>query len=248
MEGGGRLRPRLLFAVVEACGGKIDDRVRAVAAAVELIHCASLVHDDLPAFDNAPLRRGKPSIQQRYGEAAAVLAGDGLILGAFAILAGLQGVEERVVSDLVRILSHAAGMPAGATAGQGWELEAASTLDIEAYHQAKTGAMFEAATMCGAVLIGRDPEPFRRFGALYGRAYQLIDDIRDATGTALVDGKLAGRDATLGRPNAVHREGLAESRAALQQTIEQAKTALPDCPRRAVLIAAADALLAKIEE
>ena len=248
LEGGSRLRPRLLFNVVKACGASVDEKGFGAGAAIEMVHCASLVHDDLPTFDNAPVRRGKPAVHRRYGEAAAILAGDALILGAFTVLAEIGREGDFDALPLVRILARSAGTPGGATAGQGWELEEPTAIDLAQYHEAKTGAMFECATMFGAILAGRDPGAFRLFGNLYGKAYQLIDDILDATGANMIGGKLAHRDAELGRPNTVHKIGLEKSRCELAATLEKAKAALPPCPHPSILTTTADALLAKIDE
>jgi geranylgeranyl diphosphate synthase type II len=124
LPGGARIRPTILMSVAMACG---DDQPRitdAAAAALEVIHCASLVHDDLPCFDDADTRRGKPSVHRAYSEPLAVLTGDSLIILAFEILARQAGIDARRAAELILILSRRTGMPGGICAGQGWESEA----------------------------------------------------------------------------------------------------------------------------
>ena len=157
LPGGARIRPTILMAVAQACG---DDRpavTDAAAAALELVHCASLVHDDLPCFDDADLRRGKPSVHRAHSEPLAVLTGDSLIVLAFDTLGRIDRGDAARALDLVRCLSAHSGMPGGICAGQGWESEA--QIDLRAYHRAKTAALFMAATEMGAISAGQEPEP-----------------------------------------------------------------------------------------
>ncbi len=142
--GGARIRPTILTSVAMACGDDKPDLTDAAASALELIHCASLVHDDLPCFDDADMRRGKPSVHKAYSEPLAVLTGDSLIVLAFEILARRSSLAPDRVAQLIMILSQRTGMPGGICAGQGWESEA--EIDLSAYHQAKTGALFIAAS------------------------------------------------------------------------------------------------------
>jgi geranylgeranyl diphosphate synthase, type II len=157
MSGGARIRPTILLSVAKACGDDRPALADAAAAALELIHCASLVHDDLPAFDNADLRRGRPSVHRAHGEPLAILAGDSLIVLAFEVLARAAGDQPLRALRLVQILAQRTGMPGGICAGQGWESE--SVVNLSAYHQAKTGALFIAATQMGALAAGQEPEP-----------------------------------------------------------------------------------------
>jgi geranylgeranyl diphosphate synthase type II len=129
----------------------------AAATAIELIHCASLVHDDMPCFDNADIRRGKPTVHRAYGEPLALLTGDTLIVAAFEVLARAAATDPERAVTLIRILGESTGMPGGICAGQGWESE--DKIDLSAYHRAKTGALFTAATRMGAAARARSPTP-----------------------------------------------------------------------------------------
>lgn len=244
LGGGGRLRPRLCLAVAHAAGVSDFDLPATAGTAIELIHCASLVHDDLPCFDDAPLRRGLPSVQRAFGEALAVLCGDALLLGAFDLLAEAAEREPLAGGRLVRLLARAAGTPAGMTAGQAWEGE--PEVDWRRYHDAKTASLFEAAVMMGALTAGDDPERWRALGLAVGRAYQILDDLRDHLGAPEALGKPAGRDADLGRPNAVRALGLEEARALLKQACASARAAIPACPGHARLDSYLGDLFAKL--
>src|SRR6056297_4067603 len=144
VPGGARIRPTILLSVAGACGDDCPGMSDAAAAALELIHCASLVHDDLPCFDDADTRRGKPSVHRAYSEPLAVLAGDSLIVLAFDVLTRAGEEDAGRALRLMRLLARQTGMPHGICAGQGWESEA--KIDLAAYHRAKTGALFVAAT------------------------------------------------------------------------------------------------------
>ncbi|MBU2407712.1 MAG: polyprenyl synthetase family protein, partial [Gammaproteobacteria bacterium] len=204
--GGARIRPQLCLAVASACGDDDPLLSDAVACAIELLHCASLVHDDLPCFDNAPTRRGRASVHYAYGQSLAVLAGDALIVLAFRTLAdGAVRSPERL-AGLIAMVAASAGTPFGAVAGQAWECE--PKVNLQDYQRAKTGALFAAACMGGAQAAGADPAPWRGFGDWLGEAYQAADDIRDAMGEPFVLGKPAGRDVALMRPSAATELGL----------------------------------------
>jgi geranylgeranyl diphosphate synthase type II len=228
---GARIRPRLCLAVALACGER-DNRVpTAAAVAIELLHCASLVHDDLPCFDDADTRRGRPSVHRAFGEPLAVLSGDALIVLAFQTLARLPATA-RLGSVLLSV-SAGVGTPWGIVAGQAWECE--PLVDLSHYHRLKTGALFAAATMAGAAAAGVDPGPWRALGEGIGEAFQVADDIRDATSTADEMGKPAGRDDALDRPSAVRQFGLNGALLRLEQLIGEAVAAIPDCPGSAEL-------------
>ncbi|MCX7289175.1 MAG: polyprenyl synthetase family protein [Rhodobacterales bacterium] len=233
MSGGARIRPTILLSVALACG---DDRPAlsdAAAVALELIHCASLVHDDLPAFDNADLRRGKPSVHRAYGEPLAILAGDSLIVLAFEVLARAGTVAPDRALRLVLALAQRTGMPGGICAGQGWESE--PTVNLAAYHRAKTGALFVAATQLGAISAGQEPEPWEELGARIGEAFQVADDLKDALLTAEETGKPAGQDAAHGRPNAVALMGVQGAVRHLKDILGGAIASIPSCPGEARL-------------
>jgi len=183
-------------------------------AAIELIHCASLVHDDLPCFDDAELRRGRPSVQSAWGEATAVLVGDQLIIQAFAEVARSPRMSV-VLANATRAL----------VAGQA--LEGEKEVDIARYHRAKTGSLFACAAALGAISAGTDPSPWRAFGLAFGEAYQAADDIDDVVGEPQRLGKPIGQDALLGRPNLVARRGVDGSRRRLRGLIAEASERAP---------------------
>ncbi len=230
---GARIRPRLCLAVALACGDDQPELSNAAAAAIELLHCASLIHDDLPCFDDAPLRRGKPSVHAAFGEALAVLAGDALIVHAFATLARAGGAVPSRLAALVTTVAQAVGMPSGIVAGQGWEAE--EDVELARYHRAKTGALFVGAAISGAVAAGHDPTPWRTLGERLGEAYQVADDIRDAAGTTAELGKPVGRDVVLGRRSAASELGLRGAIARLDELVAEAIAAIPPCPGAAAL-------------
>ncbi|MDH2308671.1 polyprenyl synthetase family protein [Methylobacterium brachiatum] len=237
--GGHRIRPRLCLSVAQACGDDDPASSEAAAAAIELLHCASLVHDDLPCFDDAPLRRQKPTVHVAYGEPIAVLAGDALIVLAFETLARAGGPYPVRLGRLVGLLGRAAGSPSGIAAGQAWESEA--HISLSDYQQAKTGALFAAATVLGAAAAGSDPEPWRRLGECLGEAYQVADDLRDVACRQEEIGKPAGRDATLGRPNAAALLGTDGALDRLARLTRDAVAAIPACPGLAQLKAEIEA-------
>lgn len=206
--GGARVRPRLCLEVARA-SGVTSDLAYAAAASVELLHCASLVHDDLPCFDDGETRRGRPSVHRVYGEAMAVLVGDGLIVAAFETLTrALAARPEIGLAPLLALLA-AAGARRGLVAGQAWELE--KEVDVAAYHRAKTASLFEASAELGALVSGVPASPFASFGRTFGMAYQLADDVADVLGDPALLGKPTGRDQELGRPTAMRNVATAEA-------------------------------------
>jgi geranylgeranyl diphosphate synthase type II len=235
--GGHRIRPHLCLAVSAACGDAFPGSTDAAAAAVELLHCASLVHDDLPCFDDAGMRRGKRSVHAEFGEPIAVLTGDALIVLAFETLA--REAAPAQLGRLLAIVAEAVGAPRGIVAGQAWECEAA--VPLADYQQAKTGALFVGATMAGAASAGADPGPWRTLGEKIGEAYQVADDLRDVLCTADELGKPIGQDAARTRPNAAAQLGIAGAEARLAHLVEAASASIPACPGRAALRAAIEA-------
>ncbi|MFN3970439.1 MAG: polyprenyl synthetase family protein [Gemmobacter sp.] len=235
LPGGARIRPTILTSVAMACGDDRPALTDAAAAALELIHCASLVHDDLPCFDDADTRRGKATVHRAYGEPLAVLTGDSLIILAFDTLAGCPDTDARRALGLVRVLAARSGMPGGICAGQGWESE--ETVDLRAYHRAKTGALFVAATQMGALAAGHDPEPWEELGARIGEAFQVADDLRDALYDAETLGKPAGQDAIHARPSAVTEMGVQGAIRHLRDILAGAISSIPSCPGEAMLAA-----------
>ena len=233
--GGARIRPTILVSVARACGDDRPHLTDAAAAALELIHCASLVHDDLPCFDDADVRRGKPTVHRAYGEPVAVLAGDSLIVLAFEVLARAAGESPQRAVELIRVLAQRTGMPGGICAGQGWESEA--EVNVAAYHRAKTGALFIAATQMGAIAAGQEPEPWEELGARIGEAFQVADDLKDALLTEAEMGKPAGQDAAHARPSAVAELGVPGAVSYLKDILGGAIASIPSCPGEAMLAA-----------
>jgi geranylgeranyl diphosphate synthase, type II len=245
--GGARVRPRLCLAVARAAGVADEPLSLAAASAVELLHCATLVHDDLPCFDDAELRRGKLSVHQAYGEAMAVLVGDALIVLALDVLGAAISTRPAVGLAPLTALLRAAGARGGLVAGQAWELEPGA-VDVGAYHRAKTASLFEAAAELGALSAGADPRPFARLGRSLGMAYQLADDLADRLADVAEIGKRPGRDAELGRPTAAAGSvEMAQSRLRLANA--QVLAAIPPTPGeeelRTTIQAVLDALAAR---
>jgi geranylgeranyl diphosphate synthase type II len=229
---GARIRPRLCLAVALACGDNSPLSSTAAATAIELLHCASLVHDDLPCFDDADTRRGLPSVHCAFGESVAVLAGDALIVLAFQTLARVSPAP-RNLGEMLLIVGGGVGAPAGIVAGQAWECE--SVVDLSHYHRLKTGALFAASTMAGAAAAEADPARWRALGEKIGEAFQVADDIRDVTSTPAELGKPCGRDAALSRPSAVRELGLGGSIGRLEELVAGAIASIPPCPGAADL-------------
>ncbi|MDQ0315484.1 polyprenyl synthetase family protein [Amorphus orientalis] len=225
--GGARVRPRLCLSVAHACAEEDPTLPDAAATAIEFLHCASLVHDDLPCFDDAALRRGKPSVHVAFGEPLAVLTGDALIVLAFETLARAAVAGPALSARLACLIGRAAGAPDGIAAGQAWESE--EDVELAAYHRSKTGSLFATATMSGAASVGADPDAWRMLGERIGEAYQVADDLRDAVCDAATMGKPARQDAALDRPNAVSELGLEGAVKRLEGLIASAIASIPDC-------------------
>ena len=231
--GGARIRPTILMSVAIACGDNKPEISDAAAAALELIHCASLVHDDLPCFDNADVRRGKPSVHRAYSKPLAALTGDSLIVLPFGVLARQSSLAPDRVAQLILTLAQRTGMPGGICAGQGWESE--DEIDLSAYHQAKTGALFIAATQMGALAAGQEAEPWLELGARIGEAFQVADDLRDALYDVETLGKPTGQDDLHGRPNAVTELGVQGAISRLKDILGGAIASIPSCAGEAQL-------------
>jgi geranylgeranyl diphosphate synthase, type II len=225
--GGARIRPRLCLAVARACGDKGTSVALAAAYSIELMHCASLVHDDLPCFDDAAIRRGRPSVHRACGEQLAVLAGDALIVLAFQALARVGETAPQRLPALMMILARASGLPTGIVAGQAWECE--PKIVLSDYQRAKTGALFAAATMAGALAADADAAPWRAVGEYIGEAYQVADDIRDVVAEPEEVGKPTHRDEALDRPNAATQLGIGGAVNRLEQLIADAIACIPAC-------------------
>jgi farnesyl diphosphate synthase len=218
LGGGKRVRPLLVFAAGELSGAPAQALERA-AAAVEMIHAYSLVHDDMPCMDDDALRRGKPTVHIAYDEATALLVGDALQAQAFLVLSEGEAVPPARQVAMLRLLAHAAGS-AGMCGGQAIDLDSvglALTLEqLEQMHQLKTGALLRAAVVLGA-LAGADLDA-QQLAALdtysnaIGLAFQVVDDVLDATADSATLGKTAGKDAAANKPTYVSILGLEQSR------------------------------------
>jgi geranylgeranyl diphosphate synthase type II len=248
LAGGKRLRPILTLAAAEAVAGEARavELAEPAACAVELIHTYSLIHDDLPAMDNDTLRRGRPTSHVVFGEGLAILAGDGLLTEAFALLARLPESRDpdvwRRKLETIQVIAEAAGA-CGMVGGQALDLQAAGqvrrdgvpaplVLDeagLADMHARKTGALIRAAAVAGAVMAGARPElvaAVSAFGAELGLAFQIVDDILDVEGAAADLGKTAGKDAAAGKPTYPARYGLDGARARAAEAHDRALAAL----------------------
>jgi geranylgeranyl diphosphate synthase, type II len=233
IPGGARIRPQLCLAVAIACGNDDPKLAMGAGVALELLHCGSLVHDDLPCFDNSELRRGLPSVQKAFGERLAVLAGDALIVMAFeSLLLAAQDSLNRL-APVMKIIAQGVGAPHGIIAGQAWECEA--KVDLRVYQKAKTGALFSAATAAGAAASGSDPSVWIALGENLGEAYQVADDIRDVIGDMQSLGKPVGKDEELDRPSATRRLGLDGAVEYFDELVARAIRSIPDCPGQDML-------------
>jgi geranylgeranyl diphosphate synthase type II len=243
--GGKRIRPLLVLAAGEAVGGDTDELLR-LACAVEMIHTYSLIHDDLPAMDNDDLRRGKPTSHKVFGEAMAILAGDALLTRAFHLLAegGGSGDDGRLHrrQEAIAILGAACGTT-GLIGGQVQDLEsegrAVDAATLERLHLAKTGALIGACVRGAAVLAGADETDSRclaRYGSAVGLAFQVVDDILDATEGAERLGKTAGKDQAAGKATYVSVHGLARARGMAAELLAEALEAVSPFGERARLL------------
>ena len=232
LDGGKRLRPLLVLAACEAVDGNAEAALRA-ACAVELIHAYSLVHDDMPCMDNDVLRRGKPTVHVKFGEAGALLAGDALQALAFELLAPEgDAVPAAIQANLCRLLARAAGHE-GMAGGQAIDLASVGlALNEDALrrmHRMKTGALLQGSVEMGAVCGAPSPaalDALRDYGAALGLAFQVVDDILDVTQDSATLGKTAGKDAAHDKPTYVSLLGLEPSRAYAENLLAQALAAL----------------------
>ena len=232
LDGGKRLRPLLVLAACEAVGGNAGAALRS-ACAVELIHAYSLVHDDMPCMDNDVLRRGKPTVHVKFGEARALLAGDALQALAFEFLTPEDGtVSARTQARLCRMLAQAAGFR-GMAGGQAIDLASVglplTSVQLHQMHRLKTGALLQASVMMGASCGTASPtaqNALRDYGAAVGLAFQVVDDILDVTADAATLGKTAGKDAAQDKPTFVSLLGLRASEEYAQELLAQALASL----------------------
>lgn len=232
-EPGKCLRPILAYSACEAMGGALD-AADGVASAVELMHTYSLIHDDLPALDDALVRRGKPALHVAYGESTALIAGDALQALAFESLTQPSSVSAEVRLDMVMVLARAAG-PTGLAGGQFLDMTLAGTRpslgQIAEMQRLKTGALIEASVVLGAMASGAGPETkrfiaLRKYAEQIGRAFQVRDDILDLIGDQAVVGKAINADRYADKSTAVSSMGLEGARQYGWQLLVGALTAL----------------------
>ena len=240
--GGKRIRPLLVLGAGEAVGGTVED-LMPLACAVEMVHTYSLVHDDLPAMDDDDLRRGKPTSHKVFGEAVAILAGDALLTRAFHLMAEVPARwdDARVRRRLraTALLGEACGTTA-LIGGQVMDLESEGrTIDaasLERLHRAKTGALLAACVRGGAILGGANEEDLAhlgRYASALGLAFQVVDDVLDATEGAERLGKTAGKDAAASKATYVSVHGLERARAIAAELRSEALEALAPFGERA---------------
>ncbi len=231
LDGGKRLRPLLVLAAAQAVDGEREAALRA-ACAVELIHAYSLVHDDMPCMDNDVLRRGKPTVHVRFGEAQAMLAGDAMQALAFEVLTPERGVAPALQARLCALLARAAGH-AGMAGGQAIDLASiGKPLDEQSLrdmHHRKTGALLQGSVLMGAACgpIGSAGwDALAVYGDALGLAFQVVDDILDVTQASETLGKTAGKDLDNNKPTYVSVLGLERARAHALELRETAQAAL----------------------
>ena len=238
LDGGKRIRPLLVM----AAGGVFDASKNGlvyVASAVELIHCYSLVHDDMPCMDDDDLRRGRKTVHKKYNDATALLVGDALQSLAFGLLVDeYNGLSDHVKLKLVCELSNASGIN-GMAGGQFLDLEFvgrnANRAELEEMHSMKTGALLAACVRMGAatgsVTQEEYAEPLRRYSSALGLGFQIVDDILDVTATTDTLGKTAGKDARNSKPTFVTVLGMEVSQEIADDLERQAKAAAKELPQ-----------------
>ena len=239
LGGGKRVRPLLAYGAGELAGAPIE-RVDRAAAAVEMIHAYSLVHDDMPAMDDDVLRRGKPTVHVEFDEATALLVGDSLQSLAFQMLSEFQLAEDgwRQV-EMVEMLARASGSR-GMAGGQAIDLDSTDrTLtvpELEYMHIHKTGALIRASVglgaRCGSALNAKQIERLDHFGKFIGLAFQVVDDVLDADSSTATLGKTAGKDARNNKPTYVSAMGLQKARELATQLRDDALAALEELPEK----------------
>jgi farnesyl diphosphate synthase len=240
LDGGKRLRPLLVLASMQACAGDqltapMSEAGMRAACAVELIHAYSLVHDDMPCMDNDVLRRGKPTVHVKYGQAGALLAGDALQSLAFELLTPQDSaIPAQVQARLCGLLAHGAGH-AGMAGGQAIDLASVgiqlSIAQLRQMHRCKTGALLETSVLMGAQAAQASMQATNAllsYGQALGIAFQVVDDILDVTADTSTLGKTAGKDAENNKPTYVSFLGLDGARKEAAALAAQAQQALAD--------------------
>ncbi len=237
LEGGKRVRPLLVFAAGEVSRAA-PERLEVAAAAVELIHAYSLVHDDLPCMDDDVLRRGKPTLHVQYDEATALLVGDALQSLAFQLISEHKLADDAGLQlEMVKTLAAAAGSR-GMAGGQSIDLESTGKQlalpELEFMHIHKTGALIRAAVLLGfscGTISGAEKQKLDKYAKAIGLAFQVVDDVLDYDGSTATLGKTAGKDSKQGKPTYVSAMGLARARALAEELRGEAHAALAGIDR-----------------
>lgn len=237
LAGGKRIRPILCLATGEALGRECPSRLMPIACALECIHTYSLIHDDLPAMDDDELRRGKPTNHMIYGEAGAILAGDGLLTFAFELLSQADASDllaDRDRLQIIHCISQAIGS-LGMVGGQALDMAAESkpiSLEsLQMIHRCKTGALITASVQTGAIIGQATDNQFMAlttYGNCIGLAFQIVDDLLDVEGTSVQLGKASGADAKHSKATYPAFFGVEQTRAKAQETVSAAIAALAD--------------------
>ncbi|MDA3964151.1 polyprenyl synthetase family protein [Enterococcus thailandicus] len=225
--GGKRIRPLLLLATASSFGETLSTPIYQVAGALEMVHTYSLIHDDLPAMDNDDLRRGKPTNHKVFGEAIAILAGDGLLTGAFQLisLTQLEPLKKLLLIQQLASNSGAQGMVAGQTADILGEKQELTIEELAFVHERKTGRLIRYALLAGGILANQPEEVLmclQKLAGHLGLAFQIRDDLLDVVSTTEKLGKTAGKDAQEGKNTYPRLLGIEKAYAALANEIQQA--------------------------
>jgi geranylgeranyl diphosphate synthase, type II len=237
--GGKRLRPILCLEAARLVAGSPPEGVEELGAALEMLHTYSLIHDDLPALDNDDLRRGRPTCHKAFGEATAILAGDGLQTYTYEVLARLRCPAERRVR-IIEEIAHATGTVDGMIGGQVMDLEAehkrADAATLEYIHRSKTAALITACVVTGGLYAGADEEQagkLRAYGRAIGLAFQIVDDVLDVTQSSEQLGKTAGKDTATEKATYPALFGVPESLRKADALVEGARGSLDGFGQRA---------------
>ncbi len=247
LAGGKRIRPAILLEFYSILGGNVQDALP-FAAALEMIHTYSLIHDDLPCMDDDDMRRGRPSCHIAYGESTALLAGDGLLTLAFSVAAKAKNIPTDRIAKAIAVLADCAGIH-GMIGGQVIDLESENkSIDLptlQAMHALKTGALIRAAALIGCVLAGateQQKQAAEEYALKIGLAFQFFDDILDATGDATLLGKPIGSDAQEQKSTSVSILGVEATRTQALQWTDEAISALNAFENKGVLVELANYL------
>jgi geranylgeranyl pyrophosphate synthase len=247
--GGKRFRPALVFAVGEALGAAKSELVT-FAAAVEMIHTYSLIHDDLPSMDDDELRRGRATCHVKFGEATAILAGDALQTLAVQSIAEATKLSAEQRTRLIAELSKASGTPGGMVAGQQLDLEgegrSVTVVELETIHRCKTGAMIEVSAKGGAIIAGASGavlEAVTEYASLLGLLFQITDDILDVTQTTAILGKTAGKDEIVAKATYPSFYGIEKTRELAEEVHAKAIAGLEQVGESEILKAIAEYVL-----